>query len=167
MANHMQDVTLHELQIPDLFPHKVRPDQSPGVFPVCAIGVEDAMSQRLDRGLSAQLSNVKIMEMRGQNSLRILRFVGKNQRVTHNLSCECRSNSRKSVRKILELIFPPAGTDGTGDKVKPENRSPVAIRFCKLAAMKTREFPRRDEGRGLTIGSVKEESSTETDGGEM
>jgi hypothetical protein len=82
IAYHSHDMMLHELQIPNLFPHEIWPDQSPGVLPVRAIRVENTMSQQLNRGLSAQLSNVEIRELRGQNSLRILWFVGKDQFVT-------------------------------------------------------------------------------------
>ena len=79
IAYHVHNMMFHQPQIPNLFPHKVWPDQSPGVLPVRAIGVEDTMSQQLDRGLSAQFSNIKIWELGGQNTLHILRFIGKDQ----------------------------------------------------------------------------------------
>lgn len=82
IAYHVHNMMLHQSQISDLFPHKVRPDQSSGVLPVRAICIENTMSEQLDRGLSAQLSNIKIRELRGQNTLHILWFVGKDQGFT-------------------------------------------------------------------------------------
>lgn len=89
IAYHMHNMVLHQPQIADLFSHEIWADQSPGVLPVRAIRVEDTMSQQLDRSLSAQLSDIEIRELRGQNTLHILRFVGKDQSFKENIRSEC------------------------------------------------------------------------------
>lgn len=77
------------------------------------------------------------------------------------------SNSIEPVLEVLELIFPPTGKDGADDEIKPKNWIPVAIRLCWFAAMKTCEFSRNDQSCDLMVGIVKEESGTETNGGEV
>ena len=65
------------------------------------------------------------------------------------------------------MVFSPAGEDGANDKIKPEERIPVAIRLCRLATMKTCEFSSRYQMRDLIIGNIGEESGTETNGGDV
>lgn len=79
------------------------------MLPVWAIRVEDTMSQQLDGGLSAQLSNIEVRELRGQYTLNILRFVGEDQCFSQNPRRECISDSLEPFIEVLELIFPPAG----------------------------------------------------------
>lgn len=105
--------------------------------------------------------------MRGQNSLHVLWFVGKDQFVTENIRRERISNSIEPVLEVLELVFTPTGEDGADDEVKPENWIPVAIRLCRFAAMKACELSRNDQSRDLMVGIVEEESGTETNGGEV
>ena len=88
VADHMHDMMFHQPQISNLFSHKIRPDQSSGVLPVWAVRVENSMSQQFNSGLSAQFSNVEIRELRGQNTLHVLRFVGEDQCFTKDIRGE-------------------------------------------------------------------------------
>lgn len=126
---------LHEVQIPHLLPREIRPDQNPRVLPICAIRVEDSMSQQFDCGLSAQLSHVKIAELRGQNTLHILRFVSNDQCLTQNIRRECWSDSSKSGSEVLELIlFPLDARMVVMTKSSPRNGSQWRCALMDLQA---------------------------------